>query len=256
MDFDDPQVRRIFFDVHRDLPREGPGDYDCTARALALARPLPAQASVLDIACGPGMQTLDLATLLPDARIVALDNHAPFLAEAQRRAVAGGAADRIATVLGDMAALPFAAGSFDLQWCEGAAYILGLARALRAWRPLLRPGGRLALTEAVWLRADAPAAVRRCWAADYPAMGDVESCRGIVRECGYSLLGDFVLPESAWWASYYAPMQERLAQLTPRYAGDAVAEAVLRSCRDEIETYRKFAVFYGYVFLVMAAVES
>src|SRR4029453_8920749 len=124
----------------------GPGDHDCTARALALARPLPAQASVLDIACGPGMQTLDLATLLPDARIVALDNHAPFLAEAQRRAVAGGAADRIATVLGDIAALPVAAGSFDLQWCEGAAYILGLARALRAWRPLLRPGGRLALT--------------------------------------------------------------------------------------------------------------
>jgi SAM-dependent methyltransferase len=255
MDFDDPQVRRIFFDVHRDLPREGPGDYDCTARALALARPLPAQASVLDIACGPGMQTLDLAALLPGARIVALDNHAPFLAEVQRRAVAGGAADRIATVLGDMAALPFPADSFDLLWCEGAAYLLGLARALRTWRSLLRAGGRLALTEAVWLRPDAPESVRRCWAADYPAMGDVESCRRMVRECGYALLGDFVLPESAWWQPYYMPMQERLAQLAPRYAGDAVAEAVLRACREEIEIYREFAAYYGYVFLVMAALE-
>lgn len=255
MDLGDPRVRHVFFDVHRDLPREGPGDRDCTARALALAYPLPAQARVLDIACGPGMQTLDLAALLPDARIVALDNHAPFLAEVRRRAVAGGAADRIAAVLGDMAALPFPAESFDLLWCEGAAYMLGLAQALRAWRPLLRPGGRLALTEAVWLRPDAPEAVRRCWATDYPAMGDLESCRRITRECGYALLGDFVLPERAWW-EYYRPMEARLARLTPRYAGDAVAAAVLRECREEIEVYRAFADYYGYAFLVMAAADS
>jgi ubiquinone/menaquinone biosynthesis C-methylase UbiE len=252
MDLDDPRVRRVFFDVHSGLPREGPGNRDCTARALALARPLPEWPRVLDVACGPGMQTMDLAALLPDAGIVAVDSHAPFLAEVQRRAVDGGAADRVATVLGDMAALPFPADSFDLVWCEGAAYIMGLAQALRAWRPLLSPRGRLALTEAVWLRPDTPEAVRRCWSADYPGMGDVESCRRLVRKCGYALRGDFVLPESAWWEDYYAPMQARLTQLAPRYAGDAVAEVVLSACREEIETYQKFAGYYGYVFLVMS----
>jgi len=253
MDFGDPRVRRAFFDVHSGLPREGPGSRDCTARALALAGPLPERARLLDIACGPGMQTMDLAALLPEARIVALDNHAPFLAELQRRAAAGGVAERVAPVLGDMAALPFPAGSFDLLWCEGAAYIMGVARALQAWRPLLRPGGRLALTEAVWLRPDAPAAVRRCWAPDYPDMGDIESCRRLVQACGYALLGDFVLPERAWWEHYYEPMQERVAQVAPRYAGDAVGEAVLEACREEIEIYRAFADYYGYVFLVLAA---
>jgi len=252
MDFSDPRVRRAFFDVHCGLPREGPGSRDCTARALALAGTLSARARLLDIACGPGMQTMDLAALLPEARIVALDNHGPFLAELQRRAVAGGVADRVATVRGDMAALPFPAGSFDLLWCEGAAYIMGVARALRAWRPLLRPGGRLALTEAVWLRPDAPAAARRCWAPDYPDMGDVESCRRLAGECGYALLGDFVLPESAWWDHYYAPMQERLAQLTPRHEGDAVGQEVLQECREEIRCYREFSDYYGYLFLVMA----
>jgi ubiquinone/menaquinone biosynthesis C-methylase UbiE len=253
MDFSDPHLRRVFFDVHSGLPREGPGSRDCTARALALAQPLPVGAAVLDIACGPGMQTMDLAALLPEARIVALDNHAPFLAELQRRAAAAGAAERVAPVLGDMAALPFPNGSFDLLWCEGAAYMLGLRQALRTWRPLLRPGGRLALTEAVWLRPDPPAAVRRCWAPDYPDMGDVASCRRIARDCGYGLLGDFVLPESAWWEHYYTPMEKRVAQLTPRYAGDAVAAQVLQACREEIEIYRAFAGYYGYVFLVLAA---
>jgi SAM-dependent methyltransferase len=252
MDFSDPQVRRAFFDVHSGLPREGPGSRDCTARALALAGPLPAHARLLDIACGPGMQTMDLAALLPEARIVAVDNHPPFLAELQQRAAAGGAAARVSAVLGDMAALPFPADSFDLLWCEGAAYIMGVAAALRAWRPLLGQGGRLALTEAVWLRPGAPSAVRRCW-AEYPGMGDVESCRRLVQESGYELLGDFVLPESAWWDHYYAPMQKRLAALAPRYAGDAVAEEVLESCREEIRCYREYASYYGYVFLVMAS---
>jgi SAM-dependent methyltransferase len=251
MDFDDPAARRVFFELHRGLPREGPGSRDCTARALALTAPIPPDARVLDIACGPGMQTMDLADLLPDAEITALDNHAPFLAEVKRRAAERGAAGRIATVRGDMAALPFAAGSFDLIWCEGAAYIIGFSAALRAWRALLKPDGRLALSEAVWLRGDAPEQLRRWWADGYPDMGDIESCRQRVRDCGYAVLGDFVLPERAWWEHYYAPMEARLVELAPAYAGDSVAAAVLREHREEIETYRAFAAYYGYAFLVM-----
>jgi hypothetical protein len=53
MDANDPEVRRVFFDLHNGLPREGPGDRDCKARALAIAGPLPEAPRVLDIACGP-----------------------------------------------------------------------------------------------------------------------------------------------------------------------------------------------------------
>lgn len=252
MSFDDPAVRRAFFALHCGLPREGPGNRESTARALQLAGALPARARVLDIACGPGMQTMDLAELLPAARITATDNHAPYLEELARRAAARGLSGRVTTVLADMRALPFAAGSFDLLWCEGAAYIMGVGKALRAWRPLLAAGGRLALTEAVWLRADAPAALRRCWGPDYPDMGDVAACRRLVADCGYRLLGDFVLPEVAWWDDYYRPLEARLAQPTPAFGDDAATRAVLHAAREEIEMYRTYAAYYGYVFLVMA----
>jgi hypothetical protein len=105
----------------------------------------------------------------------------------------------------------------------------------------------------VWLRADAPEPVRRSWSTDYPGMGDVESCRALVRDCDYRLLGDFVLPEQAWWKHYYGPLQERLAQLAPRNDGNIAAAAVFHACGAEIDTYRKFSAYYGYVFLVMAA---
>ena len=79
MDPNDLRQRALFFEVHAGLPREGPGDRSSTARALDLARPLPAAPQVLDIACGPGAQTIDLAALLPQATITAVDLHEPFV---------------------------------------------------------------------------------------------------------------------------------------------------------------------------------
>lgn len=251
MDFSDPKQRAVFFDIHSGLPREGPGDRESTARALALAGPLPEWAEVLDVGCGPGMQTLHLAELLPEARITAVDLHPPFVEEVSRRAAEAGVADRVSAQVGDMADLHFAPASFDLIWCEGAAYSMGVGAALRAWRPLLKPDGRLALTEAVWLDENPSDRVRRMW-DEYPAMGDIASNRTLVDSCGYDLLGDFVLPRSAWWDDYYAPMQDRLDGLAPKYAGDPVAEAVIAESREEIAVFREYGDTYGYVFLVMA----
>ena len=251
MDFGNPKARAVFFDVHSGLPREGPGSRESTRRALALAGTLPSDAKVLDIACGPGMQTMDLADFLPGAEITAVDTHAPFVEEANRRAAERGVDDRVHAGIGNMRELAFAPDSFDLIWCEGAAYIMGVGEALKAWRPLLKAGGRLALTDAVWLRDDPPPRVTRCW-ADYPDMRDTEQRRGLVAESGYRLLGDFVLPESDWWDDYCGPQMRRIDEIAPKYAGDPVAEAVLEECREENAVFREFPEYFAYLFLVMA----
>ena len=251
MDFDDPKARAVFFDVHRGLPREGPGSRESTRHAVELAGTLPPSAKVLDIACGPGMQTMDLAELLPGAEIIAVDFHAPFVEEANRRAVERGVDDRVHARVGDMRNLDLAPDSFDLIWCEGAAYIMGVGEALRAWRPLLKAGGRLALTDAVWLRDDPPPRVARCW-AEYPDMRDTEQRRALVAECGYRLLGDFVLPLADWLDDYADPQDRRINEIAPKYVGDPVAEAVLEECREETAVFRAFPEYFGYLFLVMA----
>ncbi len=232
------------------LPREGPGNQPSTARALAMAQPLPHRPRVLDIACGPGTQTIDLARLLPDAVITAVDLHPPFVEDARRRAAEAGLADRITVLEGDMAALPFAPGSFDLLWCEGAAYIMGVEAALRAWKPLLSPGGRLAFTEAVWLTDDPPAPVRACW-EEYPGMIDIAGCRALAERCGWRLVGDFILPEAAWWDDYYTPMAARIEEVAARHAGDPMVEELLAEHRQEIAVFRDHADCYGYMFMML-----
>lgn len=241
----------VFFELHRGLPREGPGSRACTERALERSGPLPDDARVLDIGCGPGMQTIDLAELLPRARITAVDLHPAFVQEARDRVRARGWNERVDVIEGDMRALPFQRASFDLLWCEGAAYVMGLPEALRAWTPLLRDGGRIALTEIAWLRGDVPRSLRRHWEAEYPAITDIEGCRAHARRAGFTPIDDFVLPESAWWDDYYRPMQARLDELTRVHAEDPTALAVLEAHREEIAIYREYSAFYGYVFFVL-----
>ncbi len=252
MQDDDAKARRrVFFDVHSELPREAPGNAESTARALALAGPLPPRPLIADVGCGPGAQTLDLARFVPDARIVALDAHAPFLDELRRRAVAAAVADRIDVRLGDMRALPFATDTLDLLWCEGAAYVIGIPEALRLWTPLLKRAGRIALTEPIWLAPDPPPDVVANWRS-YPAMTDVDGIRAVITRAGLKLLGDFTLPEAAWWDHYYGPLETRARMLATKYAGDRVAEAVLRDVAAEVDAYRRHSAYFGYQFFVMA----
>jgi SAM-dependent methyltransferase len=249
MDLDDPRYMEVFFEIHSGLPREGPGCRAATVRALALIDPLPERPRVLDIGCGPGMQTLALAELLPDAAILAVDNHQPFLDELER-SLDPQLRPRVTTRLGDMADLGLERRSADIIWCEGAAYVVGVASALRKWRPLLDRPGYIALSEAVWLRSDPPEELRTFWTA-YPDLRDVEGNLQLIEECGYETLGHFVLPEQAWWEHYYTPIEAKLAPLEARHAGDAAALAVVEEARHEIEMFRRYADYYGYAFFVV-----
>src|SRR5918997_518092 len=123
----------VFWALHSDLPREGVGSDATTRTLLALAAPLPASPRALDVGCGSGRASLVLAGA--GARVTAVDLHEPFLH--RTRAAAARAGLRVAVERASMTALPHPDGTFDLLWCEGAAYLMGVDRALRDWRRLL-----------------------------------------------------------------------------------------------------------------------
>jgi SAM-dependent methyltransferase len=241
----------ILFEVFEALPRGGPGDAETTRRALALVGTLPEGARVLDLGCGPGpAATLELARLIPGAHVVGLDLHEVFAREVQRRASDTGTGDRVFGVRADMAAPPFAPESFDLVWSEGALYQVGFAHGVELCRELLRGGGRLVCSEAVWLREDPPAELRRFWEREYPAISSVDVTLSRVRAAGLSIVGHFTLPASAWWTDLYTPMESRIATLRARHAGDATAEGALGEMQAEVDMYRRHGDSYGYEMIV------
>lgn len=240
----------LFFEIHRDLPREAPGSDACTARALAMILTLPDQPEMLDIGCGPGAHTLVLARHT-GGHITAIDTHQPFLDDLTRRAERAGLAHHITPQNASMVALDFDDERFDLIWAEGAIYIMGFREGLAAWRRFLKPGGALAVTELTWLADPPPDEPRRFWQAAYPAMKPVEENIALLQAAGYRYTGHFALPATAWWDDYYTPIERRLATLRHTYRGDAEATAILDEEQREIDLYRKYADIYGYVFYIM-----
>lgn len=241
---------QIFLDIHRGLPRQGPGSNPSTLKALNAVQGLPEAPHVLDIGCGPGMQTLALAQALPKARITAVDLFPQFLEELQKSAEAEDLSHRITLLQQDMHSLDFPPQSFDLVWCEGAAYIMSVKKALQSWKPLLKPGACIAFTECTWLSDDRPQEVVEFWKDEYPAMRDVAGNLKLLGGCGYEVLDHFALPDEEWWTHYYTPLEAKLKTASGEYAEDEEGKAVIAMINREIDMKRRFPEVYGYAFFI------
>jgi ubiquinone/menaquinone biosynthesis C-methylase UbiE len=238
------------FTLHENLPRQGPGSNACTRKAFSMLADLPARPEILDIGCGAGMQTVELARTCPGCRITATDIYQPFLDDLARRSAAAGVRDRIITFRASMDDLPFPDGSFDVLWAEGSIFIVGFREGLASWKRLLRPGGYLCLTEAAWFTDTPSPEAAAFWNECYPAITTVAVNRAIAEDAGYEVVATFPLPASAWW-DYYLQVLKRIEDLRPNIAGNPDAEAQIEFAEREIAIYREHADEYGYEFFIL-----
>jgi len=244
-----PRFREIFFEVYEALPRQGPGNYACAEKALGLCRRLPPSPAILDLGCGVGGQTLHLAELTA-GQIVAVDSHAPSIARLKETLNERGLSRRVQALVGDMASPEQPPESFDLIWSEGALYNIGIEQALKIYRPLLRPGGYLAFTDAVWRRENPPREVQASFDLDYPEMGLLDDVLTAIKQCGFDPVGHFTLPDEAWWEDFYTPMKHRIEMLRGKYTEDAEALAVLDQIAQEPAMHHRYSDYYAYEFFI------
>lgn len=244
----------IFFELYGSLPRQGPGNRACAAKALSLCRDLPPAPAIIDLGCGGGGQTLHLAELT-SGNIVAVDSHAPSIERLRTTVAELGLSQRVSPVVGDLSNLEQPSASFDLVWSEGALYNIGMENAARVCRRLLRPGGYLAFTDAVWRGEEAPPEVKASFQDDYPTMGRAPDVLAAIESGGFSPVDHFTLPDEAWWDDFYTPMRHRIEELRDSYANDDEALAVLDQLAQEPEMHQRYSDYYAYEFFVARRVE-
>jgi len=239
---------RYFFEVFDALPRGGPGDDACTRRAIDSITGLPDDPEILDIGCGPGMQTLELARAI-GGRVTGLDTHQPFLDRLARRAREEGLTN-LRTVNKSMFSLDYPDSSFDVVWSEGALYVMGFRAGLDECFRLLRPGGYAAVSEAVRIKDPLSPDAMRFW-EEYPALTTIDRNLVIANEAGFQVIDSFTLPRGAWVDNYYGPMQRRIEELRVVHEGNAAAQDALDQLQFEIDVHDRHGDEYSYAFLVL-----
>ena len=239
----------IFFEIHQGLPREGPGRNKYTRRAFRMLPRLD-KPRILDVGCGPGGPTLELAKL-SQGKVMGIDVHQPYLDELTRKIERAGLSEHVKAVKCSMFEMDFPNESFDIIWAEGSIFIIGFERGLKEWRRFIKPHGYLVLHHMTWLGPHPPREIYTYWKEIYPAIKTVRENLEQIPGCGYDLIGHFTLPEDAWWIEYYGPLEMRIRELRTKYVDAPEAIRALDEEQREIDMFKKYHTWYGSVFFVM-----
>ena len=202
-------------------------------RLLAWGRAL-APRRVLDVATGAGHTALAFAGL--GARVTAFDVTEPMLRTAREFLRDRGAAE-VRFVAGDVEALPFRPGAFDVVTCRIAAHhFANIGPAVRQIAAALRPGGAF-LVQDILGHDDAAAAAfiteveRRRDPSHVRAYRAVE-WKALLRGAGLTVMDEAEVRKARPWDEW-----TRRTAMTPeaRAALEAYVRAAPAACRDAFE---------------------
>ena len=172
---------------------------------------------ILDVGCGTGIPTMELARL-SQGEIIGLDIDNQSLDKFNEKIKQAGLASRVKTIKCSMFEMDFPDKSFDLIWAEGVMSRISFERALKDWQRFLKPEGFLVLHEEIRF---------------------IEKDLEKVSICGFTLYGNFKLPQDAFWIEYYKPLQKQIDELRIKYQNDADVLSVLDNEQREIDSYKK-----------------
>jgi len=238
----------ITSELNEGLPLDGPR-LEFTRKAFGLV-PKLSRPLILDVGCGKGSVTLELARL-GEGRIIGLDISSEDLEKLRERAKEEGLSERIETVNRSMFEMKFPDASFDLIWAEGSIWIIGFEKGLEKWRGLLKPGGFMVVHEMAWLKSDPPRDIRDYWIRRNPDIKTVDQYSEIISKQGYQPISHFALPPELWWKEYYGPLENRVRTLREKYHQKPWALNALDSEQLEISLFKRHRQYYGSAFFIM-----
>jgi len=189
---------------------------------------------ILDIGCGTGVVTLELARL-SSGRVVGLDTDQNALEKLNQKITEAGLVDRVKTVSSSIQDMQFADEIFDIIWSEGVIHLIGFEEGLKICRRLIKPRGFLVIHDRI---------------------GDIEKKEELIKTCGYTLINRFVVSKEAWWDEYYRPLESMIEGLRHKYGSDPAALAFLDKEQAEVDEFKNNPEHHGSVFYVMQKKEE
>ena len=172
--------------------------------------------SILDIGCGSGTPTIELAKL-SDGEITGIDIDQAALDRFKLKIEKEDLSSRIKIFNLSIYNTDFSAESFNLIWDEGVLHILNIKKSLVECNRILKPNGFLVVGEVIkWISNNLK----------------------IFPKYGFNLINKFFLPEECWWREYYLPMEIKIKDLRYKFKKSKELEK-LKPYESEISMVKK-----------------
>jgi len=223
--------KEFLFDLNIDSFRECFNKY--TRKAFRLLPELE-KPRIIDIGCGSGVPTMELARLC-NGEIIGIDINQDLLDSLCRKIEQKGLINRVKAIKCSLLDIKFPDNSFDIIWAEGSITTLGVEESLRGWNRLLKPKGFLVIHDEI---------------------KHFFEKRDKVATCGYKLIEHFSLPEEAWWEEYYKPLEIRIKDLYKKYSNDPAALEVLNIHQTEVDLVKASPKSFQSVFCIMQKIKK
>lgn len=171
---------------------------------------------ILDIGCGSGVPTMELARL-GQGEVIGIDIDQPALDKLTKKIREAGFSNRVQAVNCSILDMIFPDESFDIIWSEGSIFVIGFKRGIQEWKRFLKPNGFMVI---------------------HDEKGNVEEKLEQISKCGYKLLGYFILSEDTWWTEYFAPLEKLIAKSQTSYTDDPHTLEELNQAQRELEMFK------------------
>jgi ubiquinone/menaquinone biosynthesis C-methylase UbiE len=188
--------------------------------------------SILDIGCGTGIPTIELA-ILSKGTITAVDTDKKSLKKLREKAKILHLSNNITPVRCSLYRLRFKNESFDIVWAEGSIAVIGFEKGLKEWRRLIKPGGFLVVHDEIT---------------------NYEQKMSDISRCGYTLMDQFLISEHVWLKEYFKPLEEHVKELQTIYKNDPGIMTLLEHDACEIELFKQSPKNFASIFYVMKKV--
>jgi len=242
-------TEKIKVELYRDILKEDPGRLDYTRKAFRMLPEL-VDPNILDIGCGEGAPTIELAKL-SNGHVTGVDIDEKALNKLRRNVEELGLSDTIKIFNMSMSNLDFPSESFDVIWSEGAIWFMGFEKGILAWKKFIKPKGFLVVHEMCWINPNPPEEIENHWMKIYPGICTVDENLDMISICGYEVVASFPLPEKAWWELYFGPIHERIELLRVKYRDNPDAQIFLNKEQEDVDLHRRNLKWYGSAYFIM-----
>jgi len=187
---------------------------------------------ILDIGCGSGIPTIELAKI-SNGEVIGIDIDQSCIDELNRKIIKEALSNRVKGINLSMFEMKFPDETFDIIWSEGAIRTIGFETCLKKWHRFLKRNGYLVI---------------HCQIKDA-----TNSLTNIPKQ-GYILKETVQLPFDAWWTEFYQPLEEKIHTLLHKYTKSLDALKLLRQLQSEIIMVKKNPSIFISAFYIMKKV--